>query len=218
MKPVQSLTDVDELSEGPGLDLVPRLVAEWEEPEPESFLARFRAGCEALFERVDPIEAEVVRMFLAREHSAIAAARAFDEAGKGILYPIFAAVALLVGGGGAFRLILACAISSALSLAIYPLLKELVQRERPIAFDSELETGIAPMDRFSWPSGHSITAIAFLVPFVIAGNPLAALIAPFAFLVLWSRVALGHHYPSDVIGGAVLGAVIAAPVALLLGV
>lgn len=145
-------------------------------------------------------------------------ARAFDEAGKDVLYPIFAAVALLLDGGEAFRLILACAISSALSLAIYPLLKELVRRERPIAFDSDLETGIAPMDRFSWPSGHSITAIAFLVPFGIAGTPLTALIAPFAFLVLWSRVALGHHYPSDIIGGAILGAVIAALVALLLGV
>ena len=218
MKPVQSLTDIDELSEGSGLDLVPRIVAEWEEPEPESLLARFRARCEAIFERVDPIEAEIVRMFLARERSTIATARAFDEAGKGTIYPILAAAALLIGGRGAFRLVLACAISSAVSLAIYPLLKEFVRRERPIVFDSELETGIAPTDRFSWPSGHSITAIAFLVPFVIAGNPLAVLIAPFSLLVLWSRIALGHHYPTDVIGGAALGAVIAASASLVLGV
>jgi len=93
-----------------------------------------------------------------------------------------------------------------------------VRRERPIAFDSDLGNGVAPIDRFSWPSGHSITAIAFLVPFVIAGSALVALVAPLMFLVLWSRVALGRHYPSDVMGGAILGAVIAAATSLLLDV
>ncbi|HUP44732.1 MAG TPA: phosphatase PAP2 family protein [Thermoanaerobaculia bacterium] len=34
-------------------------------------------------------------------------------------------------------------------------------------------------------------------------------------LMGWSRVALGHHYVSDVLMGAVLGALVAAPIAAM---
>jgi membrane-associated phospholipid phosphatase len=34
--------------------------------------------------------------------------------------------------------------------------------------------------------------------------------------IAWSRVALGHHYPSDLVFGGVLGLVIAAPITMIM--
>ena len=65
-----------------------------------------------------------------------------------------------------------------------------------------------PVSR-SFPSGHTAAAVAFasgaghVLP--LASAPLHALAA----LVAYSRVHTGVHYPGDVIGGAVLGSVIA---------
>jgi len=217
MKPIQSMADIEELDEISGLDLASQAAAGWVEAEEGSAPARFRDGCDSLFERLDPIEAAVVGLLVARRPATVAAARTFDEAGKGLMYPALAAAALLVDGSAAFMPILACAIATAISLALYPVLKQLVRRERPCTFDPELGVGVAPIDRFSWPSGHSITAVAFLVPFAIAGSSLLPLIAPLALLVLWSRIALGHHYPTDIIGGSSIGAAIAWASAAALG-
>jgi undecaprenyl-diphosphatase len=217
MKPTGTIADVEELDEFSGFDFASQAAAGWEVAEREQALERFRGACESLFERLDPLEAAAVRLLVARRPEAVSAARAFDEAGKGLMYPLLAAAALLVDGTRAFLPILACAIATAVSLALYPVLKQLVRRERPCAFDPELGAGVAPIDRFSWPSGHSITAIAFLVPFAIAGSSLLPLIAPLTLLVLWSRVALGHHYPTDVVGGSSIGAAIAWASAAALG-
>ena len=51
-----------------------------------------------------------------------------------------------------------------------------------------------------WP--FSVVAIAFY-------PMLAWLLVPFTVLVAISRVVLGLHYPSDVLAGAALGALIA---------
>lgn len=217
MKPVQSIAQIDERQEPAGLDFASQLADGWEGAEREPALVRFRAACERLFETLDPIEASIVSLLVARRPATVAAASAFDEAGKGLLYPLLAAAAILVDGPAAFTVILACALATAVSLATWPFLKHLVQRERPTAFDPELGVGVAPIDRFSWPSGHSITAIAFLVPFVVAGSSLLPIVALLSMLVLWSRLALGHHYPSDVAGGAVIGAAIAAASCFVVG-
>jgi undecaprenyl-diphosphatase len=52
---------------------------------------------------------------------------------------------------------------------------------------------------------------------LVFADPAALPLAMAIVLVIgWSRVALGHHYVSDVLLGVVLGAMVAAPVASLL--
>ncbi len=62
----------------------------------------------------------------------------------------------------------------------------------------------------SFPSGHTASAIAFSVA-ASAEYPLAAtVLAPAAFCVALARMRSLRHYPTDVLGGAAIGAAIGA--------
>jgi undecaprenyl-diphosphatase len=66
-----------------------------------------------------------------------------------------------------------------------------------------------PLDRFSFPSGHTLHAVSFTVIAAGAFPVLALVLLPAAVLIALSRVVLGLHYPTDVLAGALLGATIA---------
>lgn len=62
-----------------------------------------------------------------------------------------------------------------------------------------------PLDRYSFPSGHTLHAVCF-TGIACAYQPLFAwVLVPFALLVALSRLVLGLHYPSDVLAGALIG-------------
>ena len=66
-----------------------------------------------------------------------------------------------------------------------------------------------PLDEFSFPSGHTLHAVAFTLVALAHYPGLAPLLIPFAACVAASRVVLGLHYPSDVLAATVIGSVLA---------
>ncbi len=66
----------------------------------------------------------------------------------------------------------------------------------------------------SYPSGHTALAFALVMVLALAVRRrwVTMLASVIAILVSFSRIYLGHHYPSDVIGGAILGSAIGASV------
>jgi len=99
---------------------------------------------------------------------------------------------------------------------LYKWMKRWASRPRPYETYPEVTLFAAPLDRFSFPSGHTLHAVAFTMV-VLAYYPwLACVVVPFASLVASSRVMLGLHYPSDVLAGALVGSAIAAVSFLLL--
>ena len=58
----------------------------------------------------------------------------------------------------------------------------------------------------SFPSDHAILAFAVTVVLATVNRTLGAWLAAFGVLVLVSRVFVGAHYPTDVLGGAAVGA------------
>lgn len=89
---------------------------------------------------------------------------------------------------------------------LYRLLKKGTLRPRPYAVHAHIAAGAAPLDRFSFPSGHTLHATAFTVVATAYFPQLAPLLVPVALAVAASRIVLGLHYPSDVLAGAALGA------------
>ncbi|MEO7327208.1 MAG: phosphatase PAP2 family protein [Minicystis sp.] len=101
--------------------------------------------------------------------------------------------------------------ASLVTTSLVALLKELFGRVRPCnALDwcSPLLVN-APSDH-SFPSGHAAGVFTFAAFIAVRAPRYAAPALLFALLVGISRCVLGVHYPSDVLGGAVLGTSIGA--------
>ncbi|WP_336367154.1 phosphatase PAP2 family protein [Marinobacter sp. C2H3] len=92
----------------------------------------------------------------------------------------------------------------------YKALKHRLVRERPFISFPAIECGTPPLDRYSFPSGHTLHAACFQTMLCLTFPGLALWVLPFTLSVAASRVVLGLHYPSDVIAGAVIGAVMGA--------
>ena len=93
-------------------------------------------------------------------------------------------------------------------------IKDIFHRDRPdVLLHRVAETG------FSYPSGHSTTAfyIGIVALFLISKNItnialkriLQILLLAWLFVIPFTRVWLGVHYPSDVLGGAICGTMLA---------
>jgi len=130
--------------------------------------------------------------------------------GDGIFwYALMAALALAGGVHGAAAG-LHLAVTGLIALALYRLLKRHIRRPRPCEGNQGVVALVAPLDRFSFPSGHTLHAVAFTTVACAWFPSLAILLIPFALLVALSRVVLGLHYPSDVLAAIVIGLLLAA--------
>ena len=161
--------------------------------------------------RVDAAEYGVCR--LVNSCSAYAPVRRFFQVvsrlGDGVLWYTLILGLPLVAGRAAIRPALVMALVGMLGVGIYKLLKRTFVRERPFITHNAIELAAAPLDRYSFPSGHTLHAVAFTWQAVAHFPGLAWVLVPFTALVAASRVVLGLHYPTDVLVGATIGGLLA---------
>jgi undecaprenyl-diphosphatase len=87
----------------------------------------------------------------------------------------------------------------------YRILKEFFQRIRPCNALLDAITPLGCTGSFSFPSNHSVNNFAAAVFFYRLFPNLKYPLFITASLVAISRVYLGLHYPSDILGGAITG-------------
>ena len=175
-------------------------------------------GRTRLFASLDAAEVQVVirAVASAQRLRLSGVARVATRLGNGWIYPLISLLLLVLSDSDRpLRILGTSAASLALAFTVYPSAKRFLARTRPCDYVPLLAQNPEPIDRYSCPSGHAMTAAAYAVP-VVAAWPAAAPVVIGVWAVIgWSRVAVGHHYVSDVLFGSILGASIAAPVVVL---
>lgn len=142
---------------------------------------------------------------------------AVSRLGDGIFWYGLMAVLPLVHGAAGFEISVRMAVAGLLGTAIYRLVKQRLARERPYNLHPRIRAGAPALDRYSFPSGHTLHAVSFTIIVVTALPAMAWLLVPLALLIAMSRVILGLHYPSDVVAGALVGALLARLVLTVVG-
>ncbi len=134
---------------------------------------------------------------------------AATRGGDGWLWYAMALIVLLFGGDDRFRALGAGALSVGLGILLFLRLKRATGRRRPCVFEPHCWATLLPPDRFSFPSGHTITAFAVAVSLSSFYPDLAMGLLFCALSVAASRILLGMHFLSDVLAGAAIGTGIA---------
>ena len=131
--------------------------------------------------------------------------RFISRLGDGLFwYATMLAILVVNGGNGLMPVVHMLAVGF-FGTILYKWLKGKTLRPRPYEVHQDIWLTGRPLDRFSFPSGHTLHAVAFSSIAVFYYPSLYFVVVPFAVMVGFSRVVLGLHYPSDVIMGALIG-------------
>jgi undecaprenyl-diphosphatase len=165
-----------------------------------------------LFQRVDAVEQRLcVSLNRGCQRRAVRDLfRLVSRLGDGVFwYALILLVPVFYGERGV-RPAIQMAVVSITGVVIYKLLKKRLVRERPYITHTGILAGSVPLDRYSFPSGHTLHAVSITILAMTHFPQLGWFLIPFAGLIACSRVVLGLHYPSDVLAGGALGATLAA--------
>ncbi len=136
--------------------------------------------------------------------------RLVSRLGDGLFWYGLMLLILLFEGVAGFMPVLHMALAGLFGTLLYKWLKGKTLRPRPFEVHQDILLAGKALDKFSFPSGHTLHALVFGLVAINYYPALSFIVLPFVSLVALSRVVLGLHYPSDVLAGALIGSLIAA--------
>lgn len=89
------------------------------------------------------------------------------------------------------------------------ILKPLIARPRPYEFNPSVTLLVGRLEDYSFPSGHTLASFEAATVLLLRHRAKAIPAVILAALIAFSRLYLYVHYPSDVLGGILLGVAIA---------
>ncbi|GAB3375510.1 phosphatase PAP2 family protein [Spongiibacter taiwanensis] len=155
-----------------------------------------------------------VRMFLAcvgtrHQQRLSRIAYGISKTGDGYTQLLLPILLYSIGVSQGLNYLIAVALSFAVWLPLYWVLKNTCRRRRPPAAIPAFSASIIASDEFSFPSGHTAAAFLLSTLTVLFFGVIAAPMFLWAIAVAASRVILGVHFPTDTLAGAALGIIIA---------
>ncbi len=135
--------------------------------------------------------------------------RGVSRLGNGIFWYVLMMALLAIDGATALPTVLRMLAAALAGLLVYKWLKVRTSRPRPCQVYATITASAPALDRFSFPSGHTLHAVSFTLVASSAYPGLAPILWLYTALVALSRPVLGLHYPSDVLAGAAIGALLA---------
>lgn len=125
----------------------------------------------------------------------------------GIVWLIFAALFLASNKYETAGAMLICGLGLGVLLGNL-LLKHLFSRPRPFQIDKTKELIIKAPKDYSFPSGHTLSSVISVCVLMHANVVFGIVALVLCLMILFSRMYLFVHYPSDILGGIALGIII----------
>ena len=88
------------------------------------------------------------------------------------------------------------------------ILKNLIQRQRPCWIDTNILLLIPNPTDFSFPSGHTLASFEASIMILLHSKKWGIPALILSILLAFSRMYLFVHFPTDILGGAILGTTI----------
>ena len=126
--------------------------------------------------------------------------RLVSRLGNGVIWYTMLALMPVALGPEAIPLTVHIGITALVGVGIYKLCKKALVRERPFVTHEEILCYGVPLDKGSFPSGHTIHSVSFTMMLGSIYPATLLVLVPLAISIALSRIVLGHHYPSDVTG------------------
>jgi undecaprenyl-diphosphatase len=130
-----------------------------------------------------------------------------------LLFLLMLVIAVLVAGRrhhGIRRAAVAAGLSAGVALAIGQVIARLVDRPRPfVGHAGTVHLFAHHAADAGFPSDHATAAFAIGVALLLRYRAWGVVVLVFATILALARVGMGIHYPTDVLGGAVLGTLVA---------
>ncbi|WFF42975.1 phosphatase PAP2 family protein [Salinicola endophyticus] len=160
------------------------------------------------FERLDRFESRLSHRFaeLSRHSPTLWLFRLVSRVGDWPAWVLLCLCQPLWHGTRGWLIAVYWGLTTAVAALLYRLLKTRLCRERPYITFSTIRCSMPPVDRYSFPSGHTLHAVMFTLLTATTTPSLLPVVFPLACLIAASRVVLGLHYLSDVLIGGLIGA------------